>query len=537
MSGTHAEDAGLQEPLLVAEAGDVAVVAKPEPRDGDDDLSGFGITSGVKILARMSTMFVPLLLNLTCAYGINVATLSFVGHLGKAELAAAALGTSLVGMVGRTVLYGMSGGLDTLASQAYGAGNLDAIGAHFRTALLFLYLHAGPLFLALAGLPLLLKREESDADLGNMAASYVRWVLPSLLFECLNRPLNSALVAQRITSPQMTIQVLALPLHIATNYVLIHVLRLGYLGAALATCCTAACVTAMMLAYVAATGMAGRLWRGGSGLHASTWKALTSFAKLAYPACVMRCAESWGFSIMTLAAGKLPDPGTAVAAASVSFNIYGILYMCFAAFSMTTSTAVGNALGAGSARLARHSALTALCAAPLMWCLIAALLLEPHTQTWLALVFTDGSDPALMGHLRRMLAIVAALELFDGSQVIMTGVIQGAGKQKLGVLVNVVAFYGVAIPAALVLAFWLRWGVEGMYTGMLLGPAIQATSYATIIMRLDWREEARRVAARAAAAASTGATAAAAATVTAAVVVVAHGEQRQQGQRGGAEAA
>lgn len=51
--------------------------------------------------------------------------------------------------------------------------------------------------------------------------------------------------------------------------------------------------------------------------------------------------------------------------------------------------------------------------------------------------------------------------------------LQGAGKQRLGVLVNIVAFYVCAIPTALLLAFRLGWGVEGMYTGMLLGPAIQ----------------------------------------------------------------
>eukprot|EP00198_Chlamydomonas_reinhardtii_P007691 XP_001697028.1 predicted protein [Chlamydomonas reinhardtii] len=294
----------------------------------------------------MSTMFVPLFLNLTCSYSINIVTLAFVGHLGKQELAAAALATSLVGIVGRTVMYGMVGALDTLASQ-----------------------------------------------------------------------------------------MVALPLHVANNYVLVYVLRLGYLGSAWATCLTAAYGLAGMLGYVAWTGLGGRLWRG-PPVHSSIWK-------------------SWGFSLMTLAAGKLPDPGTAVAAASISFNLYGILYMVFLAFSMTTSTAVGNALGSGSARAARHAALTSLVTAPAMWFIVATLLIEPHTQ--------------------------------------------GAGKQRLGVLVNIVAFYVCAIPTALLLAFRLGWGVEGMYTGMLLGPAIQAVSYVYIIARLDWTAEARAVAARAAA--------------------------------------
>lgn len=78
----------------------------------------------------------------------------------------------------------------------------------------------------------------------------------------------------------------------------------------------------------------------------------------------------------------------------------------------------------GSARNARHAALTALCTAPAMWFIIAVLLVEPHTQRLLALVFTDGSDADLMYHLRRMLLLVAGLELTDGMQAVMSGVIQ-----------------------------------------------------------------------------------------------------------------
>jgi MATE family multidrug resistance protein len=37
--------------------------------------------------------------------------------------------------------------------------------------------------------------------------------------------LNRILVAQRITAPQMVVSLVVLPLHIATNYMLIHYLQ------------------------------------------------------------------------------------------------------------------------------------------------------------------------------------------------------------------------------------------------------------------------------------------------------------------------
>lgn len=453
----------------------------------------------------MMFMAGPLLLQYFATYGINIVSLAFVGHIGKQELAAAALGTSLVGIVGRTVVVGLCGALDTLASQSAGAGNTAAIATHWRRTVAYLLLHAVPLSAILAAAPLLL-RKAGEAELGDMAGAYIRCMLPTIFLECFNRPTNSVLVAQRITAPQMSVTLVVFPLHVATNYLLIHRLGMGYLGAAVAYWVSQVYSLVLMGATIVGAGWQHRVW-GGWSTKAHLAEGWRDFAKLAYPACFMRCAESWGFSIMTLAAGKLPDPGTAVAASSIAFNLYGILFMCFAAFSMTACATVGNALGAGSAKRARISAWTALSTAPVMWVAIAALLLEPHTQRLLCLVFTDGSDPVLMYHLRRMLLLVAALELFDGSQVIMTGVIQGAGKQRLGVVVNVVAFYVFAIPVALLLGFWAGLGTEGMYAGMALGPAIQAAAYSTIIYRLDWGVEARAASARARASAAADAAA------------------------------
>lgn len=49
------------------------------------------------------------------------------------------------------------------------------------------------------------------------------------------RPINRILLAQRITLPQMWVSVAVLVLHVGANWLLIHRLGLGYLGAAWAT--------------------------------------------------------------------------------------------------------------------------------------------------------------------------------------------------------------------------------------------------------------------------------------------------------------
>jgi len=110
----------------------------------------------------------------------------------------------------------------------------------------------------------------------------------------------------------------------------------------------------------------------------------------------MKCIESWSFSLMTLLAGWLPGAAQAVAAISVAFNLYGILFMGFSSFAMAASTRVGNALGAGREAAARLAALASAVVAPLIWLVVASLLTWPVSQNWLLGLFTTGTDPLLL---------------------------------------------------------------------------------------------------------------------------------------------
>lgn len=82
-------------------------------------------------------------------------------------------------------------------------------------------------------------------------------------------------------------------------------------------------------------------------VHIPTAQGWRPLAVLAYPAAAMKCAESWAFTLMTLAASLLPDPCTATAAVGVSYNVYGVLFIAFVACSTAACVTVGNRLGAG----------------------------------------------------------------------------------------------------------------------------------------------------------------------------------------------
>lgn len=85
---------------------------------------------------------------------------------------------------------------------------------------------------------------------------------------------------------------------------------------------------------------------------------------------------------------------------------------------------VGNELGAGRPRAARTAAAAGITVSPILWAVIAVILAEPHLQRIVLLLYLDGSDPVLWRTLSRLLLIVAVVELFDGLQTTLGGVVQ-----------------------------------------------------------------------------------------------------------------
>ena len=67
--------------------------------------------------------------------------------------------------------------------------------------------------------------------------------------------------------------------------------------------------------------------------------------------------------------------------------------------------------------------------------------------------------------------------------------VQGSGRQQKGALINLVAFYIFALPLALFLAFYVHWGVVGLFAGMGMGPLVQTLLYGWLVLRTGALQE------------------------------------------------
>lgn len=88
----------------------------------------------------------------------------------------------------------------------------------------------------------------------------------------------------------------------------------------------------------------------------------------------------------------------------------------------------------------------------------------------------------------KVLTVLGINQLYDCANVLFAGCLRGQGRQKLGSSLNLIAYYIITIPLALVLAFKLDLGMTGLWYGLGFGILLLAVSEAWFVFHSDWTE-------------------------------------------------
>jgi MATE family multidrug resistance protein len=88
----------------------------------------------------------------------------------------------------------------------------------------------------------------------------------------------------------------------------------------------------------------------------------------------------------------------------------------------------------------------------------------------LPLLFTN--DEKVIAMAAELLPLIAFMQIFDSLSAAANGLLRGIGKQAIGGPANLVAYYVIALPISLGLAFGLDWKLQGLWTGVTVGLAM-----------------------------------------------------------------
>lgn len=214
---------------------------------------------------------------------------------------------------------------------------------------------------------------------------------------------------------------------------------------------------------------------------AEAFKQWGLFLKLGAPGCAMVCAEWWAFELLTImASGRGTE---AIAAQTIVAQTSGVSFMVPLGMAISTTSLVGNAIGAGDIKLAREIGTTAL---------LSITALEVIMGTALHFVgrrydeqFSE--DPTVLNLAMDTLPFLSLFVVLDGIQCVAAGICRGAGKQYIGALTSFACYYFVGLPMAYFLCYFMDFNVKGLLMGISTGTLLQCLVFMYLLfVRYDF---------------------------------------------------
>ena len=433
----------------------------------------------------MLALAVPVALAEMGWISMNVVDTIMIGSLGPVAIGAIAIGGSAMypfGIFGLGLLLG----LDTLVSQAHGAGDHED-GRHSLVQGVYLALLLTPvLMLLFYVLPWLFPVMGIEPGVASGATVFLRalsWcTLPLLLYAAFRRYLQATGHAK----PVMFVLITANLINWLGNWLLIR----GHGGFPALGVAGSAWSTVMARIYMAAL-LAGFVWlfeRRSSVTLLPFFRKMDGarivhLVRIGLPAATQILLEIGAFAAAAFLAGRLS--ATALAAHQIAINVASVSYMVPLGISSAAAVTVGHALGFGNPRVARHRGFIALGIAA-SFALVAASLFALFPYQIMRL-YT--SDQGILEMGRKLLLVAAMFQLFDALQAATTGALRGLGNTEVAMLANLCGYWVIGLPIGYLLCFSFGQGVYGLWYGLTL-----ALVLISLLLLIYWQRLSHRAA-------------------------------------------
>ncbi len=393
-----------------------------------------------------------------------------VGRLGPAAIGAIGIGSSAFYSF---AIFGMGLllGLDTLVSQAYGAGDREDCHKSLTQGFYLAVSMTVPLMILFALMPPMFRWLRIVEPVGTLAGKFIMTLSfstpPLLLYATFRRYLQS----MGHVRPVMVVLISANLINWLFNWLLIQghsgFPALGVVGSALSTC-FARLYMAGALAFF--------IWWFERGLkpgfrnliQGPDWRRLKFLLELGLPAATQILLEVAAFGAAAVLAGRLTP--IALAAHQIAINCASLSFMVPLGIASAAAVAVGQAIGRRERDRARRNGFIAIglgCSFMLCSALSFVLIPKPILD-----IYTHDSSVLATGV--GLLTIAALFQLFDGVQTIATGALRGFGETRGPMLINLGGYWLFGLPIGYALCFHFGLGIYGLWWGLTLALVVIA---------------------------------------------------------------
>jgi multidrug resistance protein, MATE family len=409
-----------------------------------------------------------------------------VGRLPNSATAMGAVSLSsnifmVLGLFGGGLLLG----LDTLVSQAFGAGQREdchrsLINGIYLSLVLTPFL-AVPTWLLLS----LVRPSQVDPAILAEAVPYMKALIVGLFPLLLYFAVRRCLQAMNMVKPVAFALVSANLINALGNWILIY----GKWGAPAMGTVGSGWSTAIARTYMAAVLVGYLLWydhRHRTDLLKTPVDVdlprIRRLIMLGLPAAMQFTLESGIFALVTALIARLG--AIPLASHQIALNTVAFTYMVPLGVASAAAVRVGQAIGRKDVSGAADAGGTAiLLGAGFMTCASVGLLVFPR---WIARMYTP--DEGVIHSTIALLAAGAAFQLFDGIQTVATGALRGVGDTRTPMLCHFTGYWVIGLPLGAWLCFRRGWGALGLWAGLSL-----ALILIGIVLLLAWSRAVRRL--------------------------------------------
>lgn len=181
------------------------------------------------------------------------------------------------------------------------------------------------------------------------------------------------------------------------------------------------------------------------------------------PIVLQNVFEISAFSAAVFMVGKIG--ATQLAAYQIAMNFISFIYYAVNGIGTAAAIQSGYFLGQAKFYLLRISAIASY-----------QLTIMFHVFTGILLIVLRGvlpkvisTDAQVTGLVSSLFMVAAVLEVFDGLQVVSLGILRGMGDLKYPVLINLLAYWGIALPLSCWLGLYTSLGLMGVWIGLFSG--------------------------------------------------------------------
>lgn len=409
-----------------------------------------------------------------------------VGHFSARDLAAVALG-NLYFFTAVVFPMGVLLSLDPLVSQAVGAGEGASVARSLQRGAILALALAVPAALALVPghwfLLLLRQPPEVVPVAANYALATIPGVFPFLAFIVLRQTLQAM---GRMAPIVMTI-LLANLANLVLNWLLIYG-NLGFpaMGAVGSGWASSISRWLMLLAVLGFSWPILRFYLVPVRADVLEMRPLGRMIRLGAPIGIQFSLEFGAFGAIGVFMGWL---GTvAMAGHQVALNLSSLTFMVPLGISQATAVMVGQGVGRGDAPRARRSAGAGLLLGVSFMSLAAGVFL--FFPQLLARAYS--SDVEVIALAALLVPLAGVFQIFDGLQVVSSGVLRGVGETRMPMVANLLGFWLVGMPLSLWLGFRTPLGPLGLWWGLVAGLAAVAV-FLVLQVRVRMGRELRRI--------------------------------------------